>query len=48
MGVDKTRLLGFLTERGKHSEPLIVAVYQGLADRVRRGDFDERKDDPDE
>lgn len=43
MGVDMGALLAWIDKRAKHSEPLIVAVYQGLADRIRRGDFDEKE-----
>lgn len=43
MGVDKGALLAWLSKRATSSEPLIVAVYQGLADRIRRGDFDEKE-----
>ena len=45
MAVDKAVLLAFLQERAKSNEPLIVAVYHGLAERVRRGDFDDGRAD---
>ncbi|HEY8588191.1 MAG TPA: hypothetical protein VIL55_01435 [Naasia sp.] len=42
MGVDKAQLVAWLLERAKARNVLLAAVYAGLADRVRRGDFDER------
>ena len=44
--IDKYALLGWLDERGKTMGNLVVGViYTGLAARIRRGDFDEDKDD---
>lgn len=39
--VNKETLIAWLTERSAARSPLVASVYQGLADRVRRGDFDE-------
>lgn len=43
--IDEAKLLAWLTERTTARSPLVASVYQGLADRVRRGDFEERNDD---
>jgi hypothetical protein len=44
--LDKAALVIWLRERSdvNHSA-LVGAIYQGLADRVERGDFDEENDD---
>ncbi len=39
MPVDEGRLLTFLDGRRQAATPLVGAVYDGLADRVRRGEF---------
>ncbi|QJU52951.1 hypothetical protein SCB71_06420 [Herbiconiux sp. KACC 21604] len=44
MSVDKQALVAWLRDRSKHPNPLVGAVYQGLADRVQRGDFDKDKE----
>jgi hypothetical protein len=41
MTVDKARLLAWLTGKTTARSALVASVYQGLADRIRRGDFDE-------
>lgn len=42
--MDKARLLAWLLERAKTEQPIAGAIYEGLAARVRRGDFDEEGD----
>lgn len=42
MGLDKEALLAWLRERQSAKNPLVGAVYQGLAERVERGDFDQK------
>lgn len=40
--IDKPKLLAWLDSRAeKPSKPLVQAVYAGLAERVRRGEFDD-------
>lgn len=43
--IDRARLLAWLVEKAKARDVVVGAVYQGLADRVRRGEFDEREED---
>jgi hypothetical protein len=43
--IDKALLLAWLRERSNRQNALIASVYQGLADRVERGDFDTREDE---
>src|SRR5690606_34359538 len=39
--LDLPALLRWLDERAESTRsPLVIAVYKGLADRIRRGDFD--------
>lgn len=38
--IDTDRLLAHLRARADRTDPIIHAIYTGLADRVRRGDFD--------
>ena len=38
--IDTTKLLAHLRAKADHRDPVIHAIYTGLADRVRRGDFD--------
>lgn len=38
--VDKEMLLGWLRAQAKRRHVLIGAIYEGLAQRVARGDFD--------
>jgi hypothetical protein len=40
--IDKSALLAYLLERGKSRSALVSAIYIGMADRVRRGEFDEK------
>jgi hypothetical protein len=43
--VDRERLLAFLDDGQRKTRSLLVqSVYQGLGDRIRRGDFDEEID----
>ena len=41
MALDKARLIAWLTDRAAVQAPIVHAVYAGLADRIRRGEFDE-------
>lgn len=48
MAIDRAKLLGHLTQKDKQREPydnttdlVVGAIYAGLADQIRRGDFDE-------
>lgn len=43
--IDKERLLAWLRERSQVASSLVGGIYQGLADRVERGDFDGEGDD---
>jgi hypothetical protein len=43
--IDKERLLAWLRNRSQVTSPLVGGIYQGLAERVDRGDFDEEDDD---
>lgn len=43
MAVDKERLLAWLDERAYGVGFVPSVVYLGLADRIRRGDFDEEE-----
>ena len=44
--LDDRALLRWLDERASVTRsPLVGAVYAGLADRIRRGDFDEHRED---
>lgn len=38
--IDKENLLAWLRDRSVNSLTLVGAVYQGLAERIERGDFD--------
>lgn len=38
--LNRDKLLAWLTAKAQHRTPLIGAIYAGLADRVRRGEFD--------
>lgn len=43
--LDTPALLRWLDDRARTTRsPLVVAVYRGLIDRIRRGDFDTRED----
>lgn len=45
MPIDEGLLLRFLDEhRQAAQKPLVAAIYDGLAGRVRRGDFKEVRD----
>lgn len=44
MALDKHRLLAWLTERAQTKAPLVGAIYSGLADRVKRGEFEVREE----
>jgi len=37
--VDEAKLLTFLEARKDMGNPVVFAVYQGLIDRIQRGDF---------
>jgi hypothetical protein len=37
--VDEAKLLAFLEARKDMGNPVVYAVYQGLIDRIRRGEF---------
>lgn len=39
--IDKAALLAWLRERAEVRDPLVGAVYQGLAERIVRGEFDQ-------
>jgi len=42
MGIDKKKLLTWLDARAEPDRvPLVGAIYAGLAERLRRGEFDE-------
>lgn len=41
---DDTRLLVWLEQHAEHGSPVRRAIYEGLATRVRRGDFTARED----
>jgi hypothetical protein len=44
--LDTSALLRWLDERAATTRsPLVGAVYRGLADRIRRGDFDRPRGD---
>lgn len=43
--IDKDLLLLWLRERSNRQNALIASIYQGLADRVERSDFDTREDE---
>lgn len=43
MSLDTNRLVAWLTGKADRGD-VVGAVYQGIADRIRRGDFDERVD----
>lgn len=43
--IDKDALLVWLRERTGARSPLVASVYQGLAERIERGDFDSKGDD---
>lgn len=38
--IDKERLLAWLREQAKRRNVIVGAIYEGLAQRVARGDFD--------
>jgi len=38
--IDAESLTAWLTDRAKSNTPLVGAIYQGLIDRIRRGEFD--------
>ncbi|GAA1769763.1 hypothetical protein [Agromyces humatus] len=42
--LDRAAILAWLDERAVSVGFVPTAVYLGLADRIRRGDFDERAD----
>jgi hypothetical protein len=45
--IDQDALLAHLRQRADHADPVIHAIYAGLAERIRRGDFEpESKDTP--
>jgi hypothetical protein len=42
MSIDKVQLLAWIDEHAEaHTMPLVSALYAGMAERIRRGDFDE-------
>jgi len=42
MGIDRTKLLAWLDARAEPDrKPLVGAIYAGLAERLRRGEFDD-------
>jgi len=42
MSINKVQLLAWIDEHAEtHTVPLVSAIYAGLAERIRRGDFDE-------
>lgn len=43
--IDKERLLAWLRERSQAASPLVGGIYQGLSERVDRGDFDAEEGD---
>lgn len=38
--IDRDKILKFIDEKRKTSHPLLGAVYDGLAQRIRDGQFD--------
>ena len=41
MAIDKDKLIAWIeAHAGMRRVPLVGAIYAGLADRIRRGDFD--------
>lgn len=42
--LDKDKLLAWIEDHAElHTKPLVAAIYAGLADRIRRGDFDTKE-----
>lgn len=41
--LDTEKLLAFLEQRTDHTNVVIQAVYAGLADRIRNGQFDDKE-----
>ena len=39
--IDTASLLAFLDSRAETRSPLVRAIYEALAQRIRRGDFDQ-------
>lgn len=45
MALSAPALIAFLQQRANATRsPLVQAVYTGLVDRIRRGDFDEKEE----
>lgn len=38
--MDRQKLLDFLEQRTDHTSVVVQAIYAGLADRIRAGQFD--------
>lgn len=43
--IDKEQLLTWLRDRATTQQALVGAVYQGLAERIERGQFDKEGED---
>lgn len=44
--IDETALLTYLRTTGEaHGNLAVYAIYVGIADRIARGDFDQKEDD---
>ena len=43
MTLDRTALLVWLDSHDRDASPLVGAIYEGLTQRIRRGDFDEEE-----
>lgn len=45
MLLDKDKLLIWLDHKSAHSNVVVHAVYRGLAERIRHGEFDTEEND---
>lgn len=45
MALDRDKLLAWLDRRAKSTGLVAGAVYAGLAERIRRGDYDDGEED---
>ena len=41
MGVDRDKLIAWLSAHGNSENVVVFAIYSGLVMRLKRGDFDE-------
>ena len=44
MTIDRDALLAYLDQRADIRSPVVGAIFEALAQRIRRGDFDEREE----